>query len=586
MRCRGQLQSCRRSIADVLGQSSRRGKDDLATTAGLADPFILKLAEQHLNGHAGRNAAEGARQRFRDAARLLVAVRERAPGVATLEECVRPGNYQHVIAAAKELSGFDPQSREVAIVGMPARLLALLRDAVSMRLEESSMQQTSAEPTSETERQRHLADIKRECELFDNLLSRRWKLDLGNHAKACQLKRWCKASGQVPETNDVVSLFRSTVDEMRRLRARLEASPTPRRDEYNSHAEAVLSVLVTYNRRRASEVADALYDSYVNRPTSRDVRAAGLRTIVPLLNRVNGMEDESPKQGSATPELMLAPGGKNKRPVAIIIPEFVVPSVHLITRTRRQVGIPDPKKGLDLGDGLKRAVPPGVDPQTTNDLLFPRAGSEMTFDVSAAMRRIRDKQRNLERPELLTTTGLRRHLATSAAHMGASGVSLLRHMDHSETTHRRHYVSADPGAGVPSTLTHDQQPTAPTPTFFTLKQLQGVIKFMQYAAQETLAASNAAAANARDQPGPSAPREGSHRSRSPLVAVANPRPEFRYWTPEETAEALALFPGHIDSRRLPTLREVEAVVREGRGVRGRTAAAIRSRINSHFKGEC
>lgn len=520
------------------------------------------------------------------------------------------------------LSGFDPETRDVRIVGMDRRMRSLLRDACEMRSEEATV---SAVISGEDRRR-----IEEECARFCRLLETRWRIDIANHAKACELRRWCESPRSLPEDSDVRALFRTAWESLQAYARKLEAVPSTA--NFKGLSEALLAVLTVYNARRASEVAGAPLRCYLARPSARE-RESALR-VVPLLDRAVGVKPADDDDGHADrrPEFFLVPGTKNSRPVAVIVPNGLDTAIRLVIRSRRLLGIPDPKRGLDLGDGLGRVVPPGMSKEAANELLFPRPDSARPFDLPTILRRFRPRLPDARRPELLTTRALRARLATLAARLSdpRDSAAVRRHLDHSEAVHERAYVSAAPvtaeqlydiharpdlRAGTSAEPHRPVEPLAsrpPTPQpRLSLDEMQRILDFSRYAAEETRLAEESRRQERRDrgfhaellgesvyrvsyghrppeeavieQELPVAEARPARRSPPPCASEASvPTPPFprvaRRWSAEEDQALASLFSDHFRERRLPTHAQVEAAVRAGLGLPGRTASSMRTRI--------
>lgn len=319
------------------------------------------------------------------------------------------------------------------------------------------------------------------------------------------------------------------------------------------------------------------------------------------------------EQREPPPEAFNVPGPKNKRPVRIIVPGSIVPSVKLIVKSRRQVGVPDPRRGLDVGNGRRRVVPPGTDPEAHNRLLFPRLGSSKPYSITALLRRFRDKIKTLRRPDLMTANGLRHHAATKTELLGEDEKKVLaRHMDHSLGTQRLHYTSNRRPPDFRPLPTEERCGNAP-PGPITLRP--GTAEFADYVTAELRAFFDGQESNRR-APEPSetttaemdtssdqleVTAEDSPDSAGETDDVVTPRdfqpptsPEaststatvsgFRYWDDAETCRLMSLFPDHLRDGRNPTRLEVAEVVRQGRGLPGRSAESMRQGMINLIKG--
>lgn len=504
-------------------QSQLRRRDEIRE-AGLADPFIVHLAEDYTRSHEGKRQLGGASHRLRDAARLLLAVRRADPRVANFEDCLRPRNFEAVAAAARSLAGVNESTGDVSVVGMSDRLLAILRDAVALRLDTALLDRSVGEEERNT--------IRQDTEDYGHLLTHRWGGVIGHISHATEVRRWCESvSNRVPEDEDVEALYRR-VGELQLLYAE-RLVETPSRENYERLAEATIVDLTVYNRRRAPEVAMARLAAWRERTSSSSAETPGTSSSA---------AQQSLERFYVT--------GKCGRPVPVIVPERVLPSVDLLVRTRSSI--------------LDEAC-------SGSELLFPRPGSAEPYDTTSIVRRLR-MTLPLRRPELVTTTGLRRHLATKVAeNEGGATKGLLSQMGHSRPTHLRHYVSPLLSAAATQRVA-DQLQRATTANPSDAPRTRRPNKFT---------VSGAAAAPAVIQP--VRPLMGEPNIRLPSRPIRR-NAAVRRWTEAETIAAVQLFPGHVREGRVPSREEVERAVRDGRGVPGRSAESIRMRIWGLVRG--
>ncbi|CAH0394269.1 unnamed protein product [Bemisia tabaci] len=167
--------------------------------------------------------------------KLLAAARQQSPdSVNSLSDCIDPRNYAVVLGAAKNVTGFDAATHRVENPGTVDRLLALLRDAVSLKREETA---TSSVLPEESKR-----DLMEQCRRFDDLLSSAWPVDIGKHAQATTLQRRCSNPPQIPVSADIHALFREATSMVARSTALLEFQVTEK--NFVQLSEALLAALV------------------------------------------------------------------------------------------------------------------------------------------------------------------------------------------------------------------------------------------------------------------------------------------------------------------------------------------------------
>ncbi|CAH0394856.1 unnamed protein product [Bemisia tabaci] len=204
---------------------------------------------------------------------------------------------------------------------------------------------------------------------------------------------------------------------------------------------------------------------YLARPSARE-RESPLRRVVPLLDRAVGVRPAADDGHSdRRPEFFLVQGTKNSRPVAVIVPNGMGPAIRIVIRSRRLLGIPDPKRDLDLCDGLERVVP--VRSKSKNNEGEEEKEAEAT-ELPAAPGGVEDNRERTDVPEAGFRSALRpandppavppptpRRSAIGAAdNLGLArqarlsdprdAAAVYRHLDHSEAVHERTYVSAAP----------------------------------------------------------------------------------------------------------------------------------------------
>nr|XP_018908641.1 PREDICTED: uncharacterized protein LOC109038138 [Bemisia tabaci] len=623
-----------------LRKRARRAADP---TSGISDAFTVRLVARFRRGHDSTKACnDAALTRFNDSCRLLAAARHLSPdSINSLSDCIDPRNYAVVLGAAKNVTGFDAATHRVENPGTVDRLLALLRDAVSLKREETA---TSSVLPEESKR-----DLMEQCRRFDDLLSSAWPVDIGKHAQATTLQRRCSNPPQIPVSADIHALFREATSMVARSTALLEFQVTEK--NFVQLSEALLAALVIYNGRRASEVSGAPFNCYRNRPTGEALQKE-LR-VVPILDRAVGVRDALLEDQSGRPEFFLVPGGKNKRPVAIIVPRSLLPGIDRLNATRDALMIPPPTGGT----GGKRSQEKGkkqqqqqqqqgaeeAGPSRINDLLFPRPGSTHPYDVVHIIRRLKErlaKDRRLQRPELLTTRTIRTRLATMASELPdrRDAEALNVHLDHSEATSARYYKSADPTAAPRAFADVHRDPrddpvakpatrrpeegskgsaeAPPTQTGIPAGLARGIAQFGAYAAAETILASiQKAPSPARrrravtevesvgggrtfrvsycveDEPETSG-RRTAPQCPSPTGSVpghpsgvkveddeeVDAPTQFRRWTQSETDQLKEVFHEFLVENRIPTRAEILTRIGLGMCPQGRSLASIRGQL--------
>ncbi|CAH0394270.1 unnamed protein product, partial [Bemisia tabaci] len=195
-----------------LRKRARRAADP---TSGISDSFTVRLVSRFRRGHDSTKACnDAALTRFNDSCRLLAAARQLSPdSVKSLSDCIDPQNYAVVLGAAKSVTGFDAATHRVENPGTVDRLLALLRDAVSLKREETATASAFSEGSKR--------EVRKQCCHFDDLLSSAWPVDIGRHAQLTTLQRRFSNPPEIPVSADVHALFREATSMVARSTALL-----------------------------------------------------------------------------------------------------------------------------------------------------------------------------------------------------------------------------------------------------------------------------------------------------------------------------------------------------------------------------
>ncbi|KAM3585045.1 uncharacterized protein V6R79_006093 [Siganus canaliculatus] len=132
-------------------------KDDDITATVRSDFCILQLAQSFFNKH-GQDPTkyDYIRQKLREIGRLLLTLRKDF-SIHTLEDAVRPVNFQVVIQAVKKVSGFDDEKHCYQTPSLALKLghsLQKISDIVHCRAlmaEDNKLELTDVEQSEESE---------------------------------------------------------------------------------------------------------------------------------------------------------------------------------------------------------------------------------------------------------------------------------------------------------------------------------------------------------------------------------------------------------------------------------------------------
>jgi len=138
-------------------------------------------------------------------------------------------------------------------------------------------------------------------------------------------KRYNKPD-ELPSTEDLLKLKAFTEQQLETLCSQLKAEPEY--STWRSLSEIVLTKLLVFNKRRASEPVKLELSQYLNRPKWQN---ASNREIVSNLNAVE-------KKLMQRMDMVQVPGKRNRRVPILITPEVGI-AMNVLADTRRQCGI-------------------------------------------------------------------------------------------------------------------------------------------------------------------------------------------------------------------------------------------------------
>lgn len=150
---------------------------------------------------------------------------------------------------------------------------------------------------------------------LDELLTSSWPVDLGRDATLTTLQRRCANPPAIPVSRDVHVIFGEATLLVQRYTTILESHVTPL--NFVRLNEGLLVALALCNGRRSSQLTGAPFECFRSRPAG-DALQRELR-VVPLLDRAVGVTPAGLDDHQRRPEFFMVPGGKNKRPVAVIV---------------------------------------------------------------------------------------------------------------------------------------------------------------------------------------------------------------------------------------------------------------------------
>ena len=332
---------------------------DEASLLCKSDPLILKFGEKLYMklGHE-RHQKHYISTKMRELGRLLIQVRKRC-SASVLTDCISPDKFPEVAAAVRELAAYDSAGNTY---GVPSLALKVGQSLVKCAL------------ILKAERIQKGEDTTRVCRFLD-LYDLEWTDQVARGAlTTLKEKRWNKPP-LIPLTRDVQKLQQYLDTELASRKARLqdEASPVT----HKAFAEVVLSRLMLFNRRRQGEAGRMTIEDFSKRraPKADD-------DVVDCLSPLE-------KQLAASLTRVVIKGKKG-RGVPVLLTDDLQSGISLLIEKRSSVGVEDDN--------------PYIFVNSASAELAALRGSDCLRKCAADC--------GASAPEAITSTGLRRHIAT------------------------------------------------------------------------------------------------------------------------------------------------------------------------------
>lgn len=372
-------------------------KDDVGIS-GMRDPLIMSIASDFFSSHQADKDKTQVTRKIRDAAKLLMKVREKNPEIKALEDLFNANYLETVLEACQSLCNLNSEQNSKVIVGMNARLSWVLEEG-SKRLIDNIVCRSDITNEEKKEKKTRVKD-------FQQCLRRRWKYFISTNSEVSRRRLKMSKDFILPLDQDI-----KTFAEMLRS-MEIEFEEKLKTDVTLYHYEMLCKVVIchilTLNRRRPFEATHAEIEFYLKRQSNNDYYSAEL------------LKTFAEEEQMALNELS-----------SFVVPAKGTESVATILMTKQMEKCIDViisnRKVLKIEDSI---------------YLFARPGLKTPFDGSKVLREMKMLCPGLIKPTHLTATGLRHHVATLAHVKGPVFSSKVSNfMTHTMAVHEKNYVA-------------------------------------------------------------------------------------------------------------------------------------------------
>ncbi|XP_034538605.1 uncharacterized protein LOC117812108 isoform X3 [Notolabrus celidotus] len=329
------------------------------------------------------------RQKLRELGRLLLAAKKVAP-VKTVKELIKPEKYAHVVTAARHLAGFSDETGKYKCPSL-ARKVGHSMHALAMFMKSEGLKARDKETVQDAEE-------------FAQLYQESWKFDIASQA-LIQLDQSKWNSPQLlPFTQDVQSLHVQLSEKQQQHLDALKEEASP--SNWKDLAKVTLAQVILFNRRREGEVSKMPLSVYLLRDQSEthdDVNLA-----------LTELEQKLCKHF-----VRITIVGKRGRKVPVLLTPLMRESLDILVLKREECGV-----------------------LTENSFLFALPHSVHHLRGSDCIRQLVHECSDIKNPTALTSTKLRKHIATLSTVLNLKNTELDQLADflgHNIDVHRKHY---------------------------------------------------------------------------------------------------------------------------------------------------
>lgn len=344
---------------------------------------LFKKNEKMINQH------QYIRQKLRELCRLVLEARKVIP-LDTIKDLIKPEYYSNVVAATRNMAGYSDETGKYKFPSL-ARKVGHSLHTLALYIKSEGLKSKDGQTV-------------KDAEDFAALYQESWRFDVASQAltQLDQVK-W-NAPQLLPFTQDVQRLHCFLSEEQQRCLDLIQEESSPL--NWKNLAKVTLVQVMLFNRRRAGEVSRMQLSAYLNKDASEthdDVNLA-----------LTQLEQKLCKHF-----VRVAIVGKRGRKVPVLLTPLMRESLEVLTQKREECSV------------LKE-----------NDYLFALPQSVNYIRGSDCIRQYVIECKDIKNPKALTSTKLRKHIATLSTVLNLKSNELDQladFMGHNISVHRQHY---------------------------------------------------------------------------------------------------------------------------------------------------
>ncbi|KAL0152203.1 hypothetical protein M9458_051926 [Cirrhinus mrigala] len=356
-----------------------------------SDELICEYGDRLLERHGSDPSKDGyVSQKMRELGRFVIAAKSLKPNVKNLTDILIPPMFKLAVDAAKKASGYTNSKYRYDRPSLGVKLGHSLKTVGDILIGNY----VKAENEVAANRVRS----------FLGLVSSEWNHYISHRARTnLEENKWNKKE-MIPLTEDIITLQKYLKSTEENAREKLIQGPDPK--AYSMLSETLLSQIILFNRRRQGEAAKMLLQTY----ESKNIDALN-EDVMQCLSK---LEKDLSKDFTR-----VVIRGKRGRKVPVLLTREMTRSLDFLIEQRTQEN--------NISE--------------TNKYVFARQNSDCHIRGSDCLRKFANEC-NAKHPETLTSTQLRKHVATLCQIMNLKDNEMdqvAKFMGHDIRIHREYY---------------------------------------------------------------------------------------------------------------------------------------------------
>jgi hypothetical protein len=284
--------------------------------------------------------------------------------VTQLADCIKPSKFESVVEAVKITAGYDEDAQSYEVPSLALKLGYSLSMCAGI-MESKGLKENDVE-------------MSKDAKNFEKLYKKEWCAEISKEALDTLESARNEKTKALPLAEDIVTLNKHIATVASKCRNKLveDSSDETFQEDYETLLNATLTKIILFNRRRSGEASRMKIDDYTapsneQNPDILETLTAWEKSLCKKLKYIEVM-------------------GKRGRKVPILLTEEMKRNMELLYRLRARSGV---NKKNEYFFAL-----------LNNNSLNERKGHEALKSMVV--------KANLKQPKLMTSTKLRKHVAT------------------------------------------------------------------------------------------------------------------------------------------------------------------------------